>query len=97
MTDPGPAAIIKNQGEILSSGDQELRRHLISILEAGIRAGDPGAGTLMGNAIVLNGVSSVLPAFLRGTQVDPLDIRNVQPVLAGKFLPSPGQQDRLPK
>jgi glycerate 2-kinase len=46
MTDPGPTPIIKNQKEILSSGDQELRRHLIAILEAGIREGDPGRGTL---------------------------------------------------
>jgi len=42
MSDP----IIKNQQQILSRGDQKLRRDLIAILEAGIREGDPGRGTL---------------------------------------------------
>jgi hypothetical protein len=40
------------------------------------------------------GVTLGLPAFLRGTQANPLDVRNVPPILAGKFLPPPGQQDR---
>jgi hypothetical protein len=41
------------------------------------------------------GVTLGLPAFLRGTQANPLDLRKVPPILAGKFLPPPGQQDRF--
>jgi hypothetical protein len=38
---------------------------------------------------------SGLATFLCGTQVNPLEIKNVPPILACKFLPSPGQQERL--
>jgi hypothetical protein len=51
--------------------------------------------TANGNHVVITWVTLNLPAFLRGTQVNPLDIRNVPPILAGKFLPPPGQQERL--
>jgi glycerate 2-kinase len=46
MSQTAAKPVIKNQQEILSRGDQELRRDLIAILEAGIREGDPGRGTL---------------------------------------------------
>ncbi len=38
---------------------------------------------------------SDLLAFLCGSQVHPLEIKNIPPILAGKILPPPGQQERL--
>ena len=48
-----------------------------------------------GNHILFTWVSSNLPTFLGGTQVNPFYLTNVPPILASKFLPPPGQQDKL--
>ncbi len=41
----GENRIIQNRAELLSHGEVNLRRDLLDVLEAGIRGGDPGAGT----------------------------------------------------
>ena len=48
-----------------------------------------------GNHILSTRVSSNLPTFLGGTQVNPFYLTNVPPILASKFFPPPGQQDKL--
>jgi hypothetical protein len=48
-----------------------------------------------GNHILFTRVSSNLPTFLGGTQVNPFYLTNVPPILASKFFPPPGQQDKL--
>ena len=40
-----PSGIIWNRKELLARGNRVLRGHLLDVLEAGIRGGDPGAGT----------------------------------------------------
>jgi hypothetical protein len=48
-----------------------------------------------GNHILFTRVSSNLPTFLGGIQLKAFYLTNVPPILARKFLPSPGQQQML--
>ena len=48
-----------------------------------------------GNHILITRASSNLPMFLGGIQVNPFYLTNVPPILASKFFPPPGQQDKL--
>jgi hypothetical protein len=47
------------------------------------------------NRIVFIRVTSSLPAFLCGSQVDTLDKTYIPPIWAAQIFPSPGQQERL--